>query len=243
MRDALADHGTCFINVGDTYCDDAKYGGATGGKHVKDLHGQTGINRGKKESGIDAGNLALIPERLAIALQDDGWIVRSKVIWHKPAPMPASVVGWRWTRCRVKAKPIGRAVNAGRNGDLTKQGAGVGTQKQREEYFATKEIDLWEDCPGCKRCNSNGGYVLRKGSWRPTSSYEPILMLAKTSDYFCDGEPVKTPGISSGGKGFGRVLDEQGTTEAGGSTRRCTTEDREALRQRGELEGRVEDTA
>lgn len=40
---------------------------------------------------------------------------------------------------------------------------------------------------------TNGGLVLRKGSWRPTSSYEPVIMLAKTSDYFCDGEAVKTP--------------------------------------------------
>jgi site-specific DNA-methyltransferase (cytosine-N4-specific) len=32
-----------------------------------------------------------IPWRLAFALQDDGWILRQEVIWHKPNPMPESV--------------------------------------------------------------------------------------------------------------------------------------------------------
>jgi DNA modification methylase len=33
----------------------------------------------------------MLPNRLAIALQDDGWWVRSEIIWHKPNPMPESV--------------------------------------------------------------------------------------------------------------------------------------------------------
>ncbi|MBY5692027.1 site-specific DNA-methyltransferase [Rhizobium leguminosarum] len=36
-------------------------------------------------------DLCMIPNRLAIALQDDGWYVRSEIIWHKPNPMPESV--------------------------------------------------------------------------------------------------------------------------------------------------------
>src|SRR5262245_13696730 len=36
-------------------------------------------------------DLCMIPNRLAIALQDDGRYVRSEIIWHKPNPMPASV--------------------------------------------------------------------------------------------------------------------------------------------------------
>ena len=33
----------------------------------------------------------MVPNRLAIALQDDGWYVRSEIIWHKPSCMPESV--------------------------------------------------------------------------------------------------------------------------------------------------------
>lgn len=35
-------------------------------------------------------DLCMIPNRLAIALQDDGWWVRSEIIWGKPNPMPDS---------------------------------------------------------------------------------------------------------------------------------------------------------
>jgi len=33
----------------------------------------------------------MIPNRVAIALQDAGWYIRSEIIWHKPNPMPESV--------------------------------------------------------------------------------------------------------------------------------------------------------
>src|SRR5699024_11198051 len=32
-----------------------------------------------------------VPWRVALALQDEGWILRSDVIWHKPNAMPSSV--------------------------------------------------------------------------------------------------------------------------------------------------------
>ena len=35
--------------------------------------------------------LLMMPARLALALQADGWWVRSDIIWHKPNPMPESV--------------------------------------------------------------------------------------------------------------------------------------------------------
>lgn len=36
-------------------------------------------------------DLCMIPNRIAIALQDAGWWVRSEIIWHKPNPMPESI--------------------------------------------------------------------------------------------------------------------------------------------------------
>ncbi|MDP2952771.1 MAG: hypothetical protein Q8O76_05600 [Chloroflexota bacterium] len=49
------------------------------------------------------------------------------------------------------------------------------------------------DCPGCPTCDSNGGFILRKGSWRATSSYEFIFMFSKTSDYYSDKMAVMEP--------------------------------------------------
>jgi hypothetical protein len=49
----------------------------------------------------------------------------------------------------------------------------------------------WRDCPGCDKCNPNGGLVLRKGSWRCTKAHEHIFQFVKTNDYFSDMEAVK----------------------------------------------------
>lgn len=60
------------------------------------------LNDGRKKGGepaagnIHAGgylkpkDLCMLPNRLAIALQDDGWWVRSEIVWGKPNPMPDS---------------------------------------------------------------------------------------------------------------------------------------------------------
>ena len=36
-------------------------------------------------------NLLGLPWRVALALQDDGWILRNAIVWHKPNAMPESV--------------------------------------------------------------------------------------------------------------------------------------------------------
>ena len=43
------------------------------------------------QTGIKEKDLLMIPNRVAIALQDAGWYIRSEIIWHKPNPMPESV--------------------------------------------------------------------------------------------------------------------------------------------------------
>lgn len=59
VRDVLADDGTVWLNIGDSY--------------------------GKEKQIIG------MPWKLAFALQNDGWILRQDIIWHKPNPMPESV--------------------------------------------------------------------------------------------------------------------------------------------------------
>jgi DNA modification methylase len=83
--------GTLWLNLGDSYANDGKWGGSTGGKHVKEQHGDTGIGRGKKSTGLKPKELIGIPWRVAFALQEDGWYLRQDIIWAKPNPMPESV--------------------------------------------------------------------------------------------------------------------------------------------------------
>lgn len=90
-RELLADDGTAWINMGDAYANDTKWGGSTGGKHVAALHGDSSIGRLKRTTGLKAKDLMGQPWRLAFALQDSGWYLRQDIVWNKPNPMPESV--------------------------------------------------------------------------------------------------------------------------------------------------------
>jgi DNA modification methylase len=91
VRELLVDDGVLWLNLGDSYANDTKWGGSSGGKHVQALHGATGIGRGKRDTGLKAKDLVGIPWRVAFALQEAGWYLRQDIIWHKPNPMPESV--------------------------------------------------------------------------------------------------------------------------------------------------------
>ena len=199
VRNAIADHATCWINIGDTYAGDSR-----GLNPISPAAEVCSIRR-PSCGNIPSGNLCLIPQRLAIALQDDGWIVRSMVIWHKPSPMPQSLAGWAWRRCMVKVS----AAKTNHNGRHT-QGR-VGQSRRDGQHFLNEgTLAQWKPCPGCAKCEENDGYVLRRGSWRPTSSYEPIIMLAKCDRYYCDGDAVKTKAAEStiSRNGYSRIIDD-----------------------------------
>ena len=90
VRRVLRADGTLWLNLGDSYANDGKWGGSSGGKHVAALHGNTGIGRQKVTSGLKPKDLCMIPARVALALQADGWWLRSDIIWAKKSPMPES---------------------------------------------------------------------------------------------------------------------------------------------------------
>lgn len=92
-RRVLADDGTLWLNLGDSYATTAsgKPGAATtlgGGRRIREVQVQ-----GSRTKGGDLAqkNLLGIPWRTAFALQDDGWILRNEIIWAKPNAMPESV--------------------------------------------------------------------------------------------------------------------------------------------------------
>lgn len=88
-RRVLADDGTLWLNLGDSY---AYPPGSAGRQGNGQREGRTFTAEGLR--GTDAlppKNLLGIPWRTAFALQDDGWILRNEVIWHKPNAMPESV--------------------------------------------------------------------------------------------------------------------------------------------------------
>lgn len=95
--DVLADDGTLWLNIGDSYA-----GGNSTGKWREgsaradgdvrdDGHSRRNRNGAGAVAGCKPKDLIGIPWRLAFALQADGWYLRQDIIWHKPNPMPESV--------------------------------------------------------------------------------------------------------------------------------------------------------
>lgn len=90
VRRVLASDGTLWLNIGDSYYSgkgsptqpDVKNEARRPGARVLDKPGQ-GWSKQK--------NLLGIPWRVAFALQDDGWILRNRIVWNKPNAMPESV--------------------------------------------------------------------------------------------------------------------------------------------------------
>lgn len=89
----LRDDGTFFLNLGDSYNGSGGPGSQYDNKHASGLKGdfKKYDNPNKKQPGFKPKDLMLVPHRVAIALQEWGWWVRSDIIWHKPNPMPESV--------------------------------------------------------------------------------------------------------------------------------------------------------
>jgi len=97
-RDVLADDGTCWINYGDSYA-------SAGGAGWQGKNGQRADRRftasrntvGLREATrrppgrLKPKDMVMMPARIALALQADGWFLRQDIIWHKPNPMPESV--------------------------------------------------------------------------------------------------------------------------------------------------------
>lgn len=86
-RELLADDGTLWLNLGDSYANSA-----VGALHSREPLLSGGINHQPYSSiALKPKDLIGIPWRVAFALQADGWYLRQDIIWHKPNPMPESV--------------------------------------------------------------------------------------------------------------------------------------------------------
>jgi len=94
VRDVLANDGTLWLNIGDSY--------ATGTKADRQQSKNPGVGANRPEAqnsvgrignppGCKTKDLIGIPWMLAFALRADGWYLRQDIIWHKPNPMPESV--------------------------------------------------------------------------------------------------------------------------------------------------------
>lgn len=107
MREArrvLRDNGVAFVNMGDGYSGSMKGSfkstdawdnflaksyetGNTLGQRAPTIYSRASLS----PDGMRPKNLMMVPARLAMALQDDGWVLRSQMPWIKRKAMPESV--------------------------------------------------------------------------------------------------------------------------------------------------------
>ena len=170
VRRVLREDGVCWVNMGDSY---ATSGGNRKG-NLDDME-SAGIRLGgKRPNGFVDKNRLGMPHRLVFGLQDDGWIWRDEIIWHKPNPMPESVrdrttkaheyVFMLTKRERYWYDQQAIAENASYDGrkDLTQKGSqkyaeGTHMQNMNPNTFSTEESPRW-------RKNDMGVFVRNRRS-------------------------------------------------------------------------------
>ena len=87
IRRVLTDDGTVWLNVGDSYTSgNRKYRAPDRKNRARAMS-----VRPPTPVGLKPKDLIGVPWRLAFALQDAGWWLRSEVIWYKPNAHPESV--------------------------------------------------------------------------------------------------------------------------------------------------------
>jgi DNA modification methylase len=182
VRRVLRDDGVFWLNYGDCYAAhgryDAKYESSNPNRGAPSALNSEKYGEDRPGyRGVQSGNLMLMPHRVAIALQEDGWIVRQDLIWYKRNPMPESVAGWRWERSKKIVKDETRGATDYKNNAYF--------PPQRDHHgdsptgFAQPEYEYGDD------------YVLRKSSWRHTRAHEYVFMLVKDMQYYCNQEVVR----------------------------------------------------
>lgn len=99
LKKALKKTGSFYLNIGDTFFAnrDPKNrqwegdGKTVGTRWARNPSVSRGGCKPDGSKWLQPKQLMLIPSRVAIALQEDGWILRNDIIWHKPNPMPSPV--------------------------------------------------------------------------------------------------------------------------------------------------------
>ncbi len=83
VRRVLRSDGTLWLNIGDSYM-------SSGGPNKK--YPSRSVNpKSVSVVRLPEKNLFMIPSRVAMALQSDGWILRSEILWAKQNGMPESI--------------------------------------------------------------------------------------------------------------------------------------------------------
>lgn len=142
VRRVLKPTGTLWLNYGDCYAT------SPNGRSAADTKAAGTDDRTFRDKPfstiqgvLKAKDLCMVPNRLAIALQEAGWWVRSEIIWAKPNPMPESIND-RPATSHEKIFLLSRAPRYHYDADAVRQFTGTPRPQaiRAEEIFAAKGL-------------------------------------------------------------------------------------------------------
>lgn len=153
VRRVMKPTATLWINYGDCYAT------TPNGRSAADTKAAGNDDRTFRDKpmstiggAIKAKDLCMIPNRLAIALQDDGWWVRSEIIWGKTNPMPDSSGAYRPSTSHEKIFMLTKSDD----GDIW---------RARDTGELSFSPDLSERCPLITDPMREGARWIRLGSY------------------------------------------------------------------------------
>jgi DNA modification methylase len=200
VRRVLERDGTLWLNLGDSYANDGKWGGKTGGKQAylpDDDRKRTG--RSKRVTGLKPKDLVGIPWRVAFALQADGWWLRQDIIWAKPNPMPESVRD----RCTKSHEYLFLMTKSARY--FYDAGAIAEPTNTKDDSFRDRDVTKLNSTPGRTRM---GGLKTNGYDFRNKRSVWTINTQAVSEAHFATfPEKLVEPCIRAGCRPGGIVLD------------------------------------
>ena len=169
FKPKLKDTATIWWNVGDSYSSGSR---KTQTNQTVRKYKLSDIKNSKEkylagfkvrpaiQVGIKEKDLLMIPNRVAIALQDAGWYIRSEIIWHKPNPMPESVKD-RPTSAHEKIWLITKSKKYYYDADAIKEPVKENSKKRvqyglKASHKANPYSYMDTDKMGERFCNSDG---------------------------------------------------------------------------------------
>jgi len=149
VRRVLREDGTLWLNIGDSYTS----GGRTWRAPDKKNPVRAMQIRPPTPDGLKPKDLIGVPWRLAIALQEAGWFLRTDIVWNKPNCQPESVKD-RPTRCHEYVFLFSKSeryyydahAQRGPNDRNLRTVWDINTQAFPDAHFATFPTTLVERC-------------------------------------------------------------------------------------------------
>jgi len=91
LRRVLRFDGSWWLNLGDSFAGSRRGQWDVDDDRTKESYSPDSGEFAERRVSLRRKSKMLVPHRVAIALQDAGWVVRSDAVWAKPNPMPHPV--------------------------------------------------------------------------------------------------------------------------------------------------------